>query len=262
MVTGYRTPSPLRHAAFALAGLVTLVVVLAAAVFVLDRFSQRTESSTTTWSNVESLDLDLHRGEVELVPARGKKLVVRETRRSGIVSASSSQDFDGRRLTLDGGCEVFIVLTCEVDYRIEVPRGADIDINGGAASITVRDIRGNVRVDNKLGDVRVINVHGDRIYVRTRAGDAEARDVVGRFVTVESAAGNADARLLEPARDLRVETHAGDATAVVPDVGYRIDADSDAGDTAVKVRRDDASRRALRVRTNAGDTSIRPLPRR
>lgn len=261
MATAYRTPSPLRHIAFAGGGFVALVLVLFCAVGLLDQLSQRTEESVRTFADVERVELDLSSGEVELVPARGKEMVVREKRHSGLVSPSSSRSFDGRTLKLDGGCDVFVVLNCKVDYRIEVPRGTTVDVQGFAGSITARDIRGSLHIDNKAGDVRAINVRGPRIEVRTRAGDAEVRDVVGRYVSVETAAGDADARLLRPARDLRVETHAGDATVVVPDVGYRIDADSNAGDTNVKVRRNDLSKRTLRVRTKAGDASIRPLPK-
>jgi hypothetical protein len=256
--TAYRSPSPLRHAAFVVGGLVAVMIVLACAVTLLDQLAQRTRHSVQSFAGVEQVKVDLGRGNVDIVPARGKKMRVLASRKSGIVSASSSYDFDGRKLELHGGCRV-IVLTCEVDYKIEVPRGTAVHVRGFAGSVTARNIRGSVDLSNTAGDVRAFNIRGPRVELSTKAGSAEATDIRARYVSVQSAAGNASARLLVPARDLRVETHAGDAKAIVPDVGYRIDAGTDGGDTHVRVRRSERSSRVLRVRTNAGSVSVLPL---
>jgi hypothetical protein len=239
-------------------GFVSLLLVAACALFLLDVLSQRTERSVTLWPGVERVELDLGRGNVEIVPARGKGVRVEEERRSGIVSASSSRKLTGHRLKLHAGCRV-VILDCSVNYRIQVPRGTAVDVKGLAGSITARDVDGNVRLVSTAGDVRAIAVRGRRVELKTSAGTAEAGGVVAPYVSVRSAAGNAIAELLAPPRDLFVETHAGDATATLPDVGYRIDAGTDAGDTKIRVRRDDRSRRIVRVRTNAGNATVRGL---
>jgi hypothetical protein len=261
VTTAYRTPSPLRHIGFGLASLGALLIVAGGAVGLLDQLSERSDQSVRLWSGIERVELDVGRGDVEIVPARGKRVRVREERRSGTVSASSSQSRAGSTLKLEGGCHVF-VLTCEVDYRIEVPAGTALDVEAFAGGITVRDTEGNVRLESKAGAVRALGVRGRRIDIRTSAGIAEADRVTARYVSVRTAAGNAVASVLEPPRDLLVETHAGDAEAFVPDVGYRIDADSDAGDAKVRVRRNDLSGRSLRVRTNAGNATVRALRER
>lgn len=103
-------------------------------------------------------------GDVELVPARGRSVVVRETQHYTLEEPTLERDVEGGVLTLETRCEATFV-TCVSDLRVSVPRGeyavsaetdsGDVKVGGisrndrAARSIEARADSGDVTVDGR-----------------------------------------------------------------------------------------------------------------
>jgi hypothetical protein len=243
VATAYRTPTFLRRAAFWVAAIASTAVVVVVSTTMLDQFSRSTERTTNVVTGVSNLDVEIGRGEVDVVAVPGRTVRVHETRESGIVRTGGSSQLTGRTLRLDGGCDLgFAPLTCEVRYRVEVPARTNVTIHTGAGAVEVRGIRGDLTV-------------------KTGVGQVDATGIASRRVELGTGVGQARARLVRPPAELLIETGVGDTEVAVPDVGYRIDEESGVGEVSVRVRRDDRSARRIRIRSGVGDARVVALRR-
>jgi hypothetical protein len=297
----YRTSRPLRRLLFALGSLLTLAMVLWGSAQALDRLSIEEEHVVSSYAGVTSIDLRHAHGDVALVPARGRRVVVTVDSRHGYLSGHDREDelSDGE-LRLRGSCDFLTLGTCEEDYRVEVPRGVavsvrtsageatarglrgDLDIVSNAGPVEASDVRGrDVELSSNAGPVDASDVRGHRIELRSNAGPVSAVDVratslelrsraggvdvqrsVARTVAARSSAGPVTLELLAPPLSVDAKSSAGGVEVTVPDVGYAVDAQTSAGEEDVQVRQLPNARRTIDVDSSAGNVSVKPLPRR
>ncbi|RJL35668.1 hypothetical protein D5H75_02450 [Bailinhaonella thermotolerans] len=128
---------------------------------------------------------------------------------------------------------------CEVDFKVEVPRGAQVDAYVFGGPVALRGL-------------------GGKITVETEAGEVEGEELTGKQVSAKSGAG--DVRLAFAAIPDRVVARAtaGNGTVRVPRGSYNVKVDSDAGLGKIGVTQDRRSPHTIEVATGAGDFSIQP----
>lgn len=181
----------------------------------------------------DSGDLRVTAGDVEQV-----EIVARL--RFGLREPELTQESGPGGVRLSASCG-WLGFSCSVDYEVTVPRRFAVEADSSAGDVTVRGLRGDVRLHSSAGDLR-------------------GEDLRGSTVTAESSAGDIQLSFAEPPRDVQVDTSAGDVRVAVPDVlgGYRIATDTSAGDVSLRVGDSPDSARRVRIETSAGDVTVLP----
>lgn len=294
----YRTSHPLRMLLFALGSLLTLGMVLWGSAQALDRLSIEEDHVVASYAGVRTIDLRHAHGDVELVPARGRRVLVTVDSRSGFLSGHErDSELVAGELRLRGSCDFLNFGTCEEDYRVEVPRGVSVTVRTSAGEATARGLRGELDMRSSAGPVRATDVRGGDVELRSSAGPVDAEDVRADTldlrssagpvsatrvvaamlrlrssagpvdatatraarVTAETSAGPVDLELLRPPLNVDADSTAGGVTLRVPDVGYSVDAHTSAGEERVEVRQRPGARRKIRAESSAGDVNVLPL---
>lgn len=277
----YRTSRPVRRLLFAVGSLLTLAMIAWGGAQALDWLSIEEEQVFDSYAGVTSIDLRYAHGNVDLVPARGRRVEVAIDSRHGFLSGHERQDeLRAGELRLRGSCNFVTFGTCEENYRVAVPRGVAVSVRTSGGEAGARGLRGDLELRSNAGSVRAVDVRGTTIELRSRAGAVNAERVratrltldsraggvnlvrsVGRRVDASAAAGSVDLELLRPPLNVDAESHAGSVTVLVPDVGYSVDARTAAGEESVLVRQLPNSRRKIRAESRAGNVSVEPLAR-
>lgn len=278
----YRTSRPVRRLLFALGSLLTLGMVLWGSAQALDRLSIEEDHVVDGYAGVRTIDLRHAHGDVELVPAPGRRVLVTIDSRRGFLSGHDrSGELVAGELRLRGSCDFLNFGTCEEDYRVEVPRGVSVSVRTSAGEATARGLRGDLELHSSAGPVRATDVRGGEIELSSSAGPVDAVDVVATTlrlrssaglvsaersradrVVAETSAGPVDLELLRPPLSVDADSTAGGVTMYVPDVGYSVDAHTSAGQENVQVRQRPGARRKIRAESSAGDVNVLPLARR
>ncbi|HEX2071633.1 MAG TPA: DUF4097 family beta strand repeat-containing protein [Thermoleophilaceae bacterium] len=278
--TPYRSSRPVRRLLFGLGSLLTILMVLWGSAQALDRLSIEEEHVVRAYSGVTAIDLRHAHGDVDLVPARGRRVEVAIDSRHGFLSGHEREDeLRAGELRLRGSCDFLTIGTCEEHYRIEVPRGVTVAVRTSAGEATARGLRGDLVLRSSAGSVRALDVRGDSVELGSHAGSVSATGVraddlelesraggievarsSGRRVLASTAAGSVDVELLTAPSSVDAESRAGAVTVVVPDVGYAVDARTRAGEERVQIRQRPAGPRTLDVESRAGDVNVLPLP--
>ncbi|MFJ5551898.1 hypothetical protein [Streptomyces sp. NPDC093225] len=182
-------------------------------------------ASYTVESAVTSLNVKTSGGTIEVVVGSGRGVKVTESLKyDGDKPLTTHRERDGE-LTLtapkDCGGSGIGGSTCQVDYRVEVPKAlaATLDSDGG-----------NIVVERAVAGRFTARSDGGRV----TAGFADAPDAVD----VDSSGGNVVLRL--------------------PDGTYAVDASSDGGEQSVRVRTAPDSPHRIRTRTDGGNVSLLP----
>ncbi|MEV7727349.1 DUF4097 family beta strand repeat-containing protein [Streptomyces sp. NPDC101733] len=182
-------------------------------------------ASYTVDSAVTSLKVNASGGTIEVVVGGGGSVKVTENLKYDGDKPRTSHSENGGELTLtapkDCGGSGIGGSTCQVDYRVEVPKAlaATLDSDGGAI-VVEQAVAGRLTARSDGGKVT--------------AGFSEAPD----SVDINSAGGNVTLRL--------------------PDSTYAVDASSDGGNQSVRVRTAPDSPRKIRARTDGGAVQVLP----
>ncbi|GAA4582116.1 hypothetical protein GCM10023194_15780 [Planotetraspora phitsanulokensis] len=170
------------------------------------------------------------------------EIVVNESGRTGVhvtetlhwrgEKPQNGHQVDAGTLTLRYQCH-----DCSVDYRVEVPKGLNVNIDAGSGTITLRELSGQVSA-------------------AAGSGDIDARGLSGRQVTATTGSGEVKLRFAATPEKVRVETGSGDGTVWVPSGSYNVTASTGAGDEEVAVTQDPSSPRTVVVKTGSGDARV------
>jgi len=126
---------------------------------------------------------------------------------------------------------------CSVDYRVEVPRGLAVKVSGGAGTIALRGLSGNVTASTGAG-----RITGEDLAAKRLVGESGAGDVEVRFGTVPD--------------DVRIDVGAGNGVVHVPPGRYAVTTEAQVGERRVEVERDGSAPHRIVVRSGAGDVRV------
>ena len=187
----------------------------------LDRPGDADLVRTASVADVRELVVEVDAGPITLVGTPGATVDIRTTLHGSATGTprADHQLVDGV-LTVRGSC-AGLPLSCHVDEELTVPPGVPVRVNTSAGTV-----------------------------------DASRLDVPR--LDVVTSAGSVTAGFAAAPQDVRIRTAAGDVDLRLPDVGYRIDADTAVGERRIDVRRDPASPRWVRAETAAGAVTVLP----
>lgn len=242
-------PPRRRSAAYRLPGVIALGLLGGGGIYTAHRAEQEHRATSVITPSARAL-LWLHTGSADVVVTPGPGTAIRIERSArwvGSLRPSHSVTEGSGRIDLGDDCPSGIsvpaaVFTfhddCSITYRVKVPAGQA------------------VRLDGDSGDIALSNLRG-RVTANTGSGDVSAGGLSGRTVQLSSGSGDVSAAFRRPPTSLRATAGSGDISLHVPAGRYRINASTGSGDRSIHDLTEDAqSTNAIYARTGSGDVSI------
>ena len=122
---------------------------------------ERTERFTVPAGQLTRLLVDNDTGSVTIVGTDTDEISVEAEVSDGLRDTGFSHEVIDSTLELHGSCPLIGSMWCRVTYRIEVPRGLDVEVNADNDGVDVSNIDGNVVVDSDNGAVELADVSGE-----------------------------------------------------------------------------------------------------
>lgn len=235
-----RWPTWLRVVVLA-AVVVVAVVVTVAAARLLDR---REFSSVTLGGPVDRIDLQVARGDVELVAGTSDDVVVQRTTSWRFRGPDLTASVDGSTARIHASCpRVPLPLSdCSVTHRVEVPPGVRVDVRADAGSVVADGLDGWLRIITSNGRVEATGLLTDEILVDTHGGS----------VTIDFG---------RPPSRVDVVSGGGDVDLTVPEAMYELRIAAGDGEVTTRVDSVDMAERMIRIDTSGGDVVVDPTGR-
>ena len=126
---------------------------------------------------------------------------------------------------------------CSVNYKIEIPKGLQVDADAGSGDITHRSLTGPLNLTAGSGDV-------------------DASGLAGKKVVAEAGSGNIELKYTTAPDSAELEAGSGDVTLHVPGGAYDVKTDVGSGEENVAVDKDPNSPRKLRLTVGSGDVNV------
>jgi len=196
------------------------------------------------------IEVDTDVGTIEISPTDGTTLTV-EVDVSGPGADEFQVDFRERDSRIEvsgragggiiGGRRNFV----DVEYRIQVPRQFEVEIETSGGSITVGDLDGSVRADTSGGSIEVGRISGP-VWASTSGGGIDV-EFSGGDVEAETSGGSI--RIEEAEGQISADTSGG-SIRVGRSKG-RVDADTSGGSITVR-----ESSGAVKADTSGGSVKV------
>jgi hypothetical protein len=221
----------------AAAGLIVLLGVAAvAAVGLLDRsdFTARTLAGP-----VVRVEVQVARGDIELVLGSSDDVVVQQTERWRFRRPDTTAVIDGATARIRSTCPraVMLIGTCSVTHRVEVPPGVRVDVRTDSGEVTVQGLDGWVRVVTSDGRVEGTELRSPEVLVDTSGGKVHL---------------GFDA---QPSR-VDVDSGGGDVVIVAPGGPYEVQVRAEGGEVEVGIEDEDMAEAIIAVASRGGSVSI------
>jgi hypothetical protein len=219
---------------------------------------ERTERFTVPAGQLTRLFVGNDTGSVTIVGTNTDEISVDAEISDGLRDTGFRQELVGSTLELQGSCPLIGSMWCRVTWRIEVPRGLDIEVNADNDRVDLSNIDGNVVVDSDNGAVELADVSGD-IRVNGDNGRVVGTDLSAPVVAVDTDNGRIELAFTEPPDTVNASGDNGSIEILVPEIegGYDITADTSNGSTGdIDVIDNPESPHKLRLETDNGSISV------
>jgi DUF4097 and DUF4098 domain-containing protein YvlB len=239
--------------------LVLIGVAGVAVVGLANGFAPEDKATITEPGPVRSVEVDVEAGRVSIVAGEADAAKVDRTRRFVGSEPTTEERLLGGVLRVTADCPRFLASVCEVDYRIEVPRGVSVKVRAERGSVSVAGITGMVEVDTGTAGVRLDKTRGP-VRVNTSAGAVVGVDLAASFLDATTSAGRVRVTMVEAPGRIGLRTGAGSIDLGLPPTegGYRVDADAGNGKADVTVAENPAALRSVTADSGAGRIRIHP----
>ena len=219
---------------------------------------ERTEQFTVPAGQVTRLLVDNDTGSVTIVGTATDEIVVEAEVSDGLRDTGFSHGVTDSTLELRGSCPLIGSMWCRVTWRIELPRGLDVEVNADNDGVDVSNIDGNVVVDSDNGAVELADVSGE-ININGDNGRIVGTDLSAAVVDVDTDNGRIELAFTEPTDTVNAGADNGSVEVVVPEIegGYDITAETSNGSTDdIDVVDNPESPHKLRLETDNGSISV------
>ena len=219
---------------------VTVLVATAAVMAVLwASTSDRTSTSYSVPGALLGVEIDVGRGDVEILGGGLDEVQVRRTE-----SSLYGHEPKERRtlvngvLRIESRCVSLVVGSCTADYRVTVPE---------SVAVTITADRGDVHLTAYRGSA----------HVATGGGSITADAFCGFVLQATARGGSIDVSAICSPERLELRTDSGDVAAIVPPGRYSIDADSNGGTVAVDgLERAEDAPWTIQALSSSGDVTL------
>ena len=187
------------------------------------------------------------------MPARGR--APRRGRRfAWLAPRTTVRTVDGV-LEVTATCPPFFALICAVDYVVEVPPAATVEVRADVGAVSVRGVEAALDLRTEVGDVTVAKA-ARPVRVRTSTGDVSATGLGSGRVSAVTAVADVLVDALTAPETVEARADVGDVTVRVPDGTYDVDASAGVGHVRIGVRTAVASPRRITAGTGVGDVDV------
>ncbi|MEU6738438.1 DUF4097 family beta strand repeat-containing protein [Streptosporangium sandarakinum] len=225
--------------------------------------------------SLKALDVTTDSGDIVVDASDRQGVHVTETIRwRGARRPETEHPVQGGTLTMRQKC----ARGCEVNYRIEIPRGLDVTADTGSGAVTLRGLKGakvtartgsgdidagssevgELAAETGSGTVTLRNLKGEDVRAESGSGDITARSLTARRFTAETGSGTVEAVFAAAPDQVAAVSDSGDVTLRLPRGTYALNLDTGSGDKTIQVGNDPASPRKVKARTGAGDIGVLP----
>jgi hypothetical protein len=223
---------------------------------------------------VSKLRVHAGAGDIVVVPSLDGRLHVDATAKGALHTPDLEVDRVGGDIRLEGNCPTITFGPCQAEVRLQVPRGATVEVESGSGDITADGMTAPVWLKTGSGDVNArgltgggelrtqsgdVSVQGGRgnLVLDSASGDVSGGDLAADRVRAETASGDVDLAFIRAPSRVDAFTASGDVHVSLPrGEAYNVDADSDSGDDDVDVTDDPDAPRVVRARTSSGDATV------
>lgn len=252
---------PRRTRLWLVVGSVLLVPTLIWSVYnvvLLVAHDEQTITETVAAEGVTTVEVNNPTGRVEIVGADVDQISIRAEVSHGLRRTGHGSRLDGDRLVVWGTCPIIGSTWCDVDYRIEVPRGMAIDV-GSATRVELRGLSGPVEAEVDNGSISAVGLSGPTVLHSTNE-DVSVEGHRGEELVASTTNGNVDVSLETPPKTVEVRSTNGDVVVALPpdeELRYRVSVESSNGDRINEVITDPNAERSVTARTSNGDATVR-----
>ncbi|MEU7743780.1 DUF4097 family beta strand repeat-containing protein [Nonomuraea sp. NPDC049158] len=200
-----------------------------------------TNQDTVTYQvtdKVAKLQLKSGSGDTVLTEYDGAAVRVTETLHWRNDKPKAEHKVDGDTLSVFYSCPKGWD-SCSVDYKIEVPKGLQVDAEAGSGDIAMRQLTGQIEANAGSGDVDASGLGTKKIFA-------------------EAGSGSIDLKFAVVPDSVELKSGSGDATLRVPAGAYDVKTQVGSGDVQVSVDKDPASPHKVSLTTGSGDVSVLP----
>ncbi|NUW37519.1 DUF4097 family beta strand repeat protein [Nonomuraea sp. SMC257] len=128
---------------------------------------------------------------------------------------------------------------CDVNYKVEVPKGLAVTVKNGSGDITLRSLTGTTEVS-------------------TGSGDIDGTGLGAKSTIAEAGSGGVELKYVAAPDSVQVDAGSGDIGLRVPDGSYAVTTKTGSGDENISVKDDDSSPRKLTLEAGSGDITVSP----
>jgi hypothetical protein len=175
-------------------GAIGIAVLLTGTIYAASQAFDTTKTDEHTFTqHVRHIVIEADAGDVELVQG-GRTVAVRETRHYLFDSPEVSRSVEDGVLTLKGECDGAPLISCDTDYRIEVPEGVTVDARTHVGDIDALAIDArHIEARSNVGDIQIEATRRAAVNARTNVGDVEVKVPAGtRDVDADTDVGDVD----------------------------------------------------------------------
>ncbi|TDE20462.1 hypothetical protein E1295_47175 [Nonomuraea mesophila] len=191
---------------------------------------------------VAAVEVEADSGTVEVVQADRRGIRVTERLSWHKNKPQTSHEVQGDTLALTFDCPTTwgwgsIGAACDVSYQVEVPKGLRVKVSSDSASVTLKNLSGDVDAT-------------------TDSGAIEATGLTGRHVVTETDSGDTKLAFTGPPDQVTTTTDSGSTVIQVPQGPYNIVAKTDNGDKDIKAASDPSAQRTIELNSDSGDLAV------
>jgi hypothetical protein len=192
-------------------------------------------------SGVTALQVEADSGTVEVIESDREGVRVTETLIWTSDKPNATHDSQGGTLVLKFTCpgSWALNMSCDVSYRVEVPRGVRVKARTDSGEVTLQGLSGEVDASSDSGRIQATGLGGKNVIAKTDSGSIElAFTAVPDRVQASSDSGSSEVR--------------------VPQGPYNITATSDSGQKEIEAAHDPAAQRTINVTSDSGSVAVLP----
>jgi Putative adhesin len=267
----------MKRALLTFGAVITVLMIGAGAYTLAAAAARETTTKKVNFAKVKIIRLDSGAGGVTIRGGSGPSVIgTRNEVRSFTKPSIRETLTDDGVLTLRNRCSNFISVNCEVNYTLTAPKGVRIEgttsggsiklselvgqvnVSSSAGGITAEKMAGSLRLKSSAGSVRVDTASGP-LDLASSAGGVTVTNSTSETVKADSSAGSINLTFVSEPMTVDADSSAGGVHIVVPQgsSAYAVDASTSAGNATVKVKTDPSSKRTMKVRSSAGNVSVR-----
>lgn len=201
--------------------------------------SNRTSASYVVSGALLGVEIDVGRGDVEILGGGRDEVEVRRTERSLYGhEPEERRSLANGVLRIESGCPSLVVGSCAADYRVTVPESVPLTVTADHGDVRLTAYRGSAQVWTAEGSITADAFCGFVLQATARGGSIDI------------------AALCSPER-LELRTDSGDVAATVPPGRYSIDADTSEGSVALRgLERAENAPWKIQALSNSGDVTV------